>query len=102
MDSNGRVCVDGHSDDRRHFPDESVVLMSEDIYATGLEKGDERYIVLYPNSERQNALRAIGRWAANPELSLTWSDAGAMTRHIGQQVSAEDRIDDLGDWAKWM
>jgi len=38
----------------------------------------ERYILLYEDHRRVDALRQIGRWAANPELSLTWYEAAQL------------------------
>lgn len=40
-----------------------------------LIKGADRYIVCF--SDRKSAgeaLRTLGRWAANPELNITWYD----------------------------
>jgi len=53
-----------------------------------LVKGDERYIFLFKDDSRAEALRIIGRFAANPELSLTWYDAAVLSRKIRQTVKA--------------
>lgn len=40
----------------------------------------EQYIVIYADRQRGEALRKIGNWASNPDLSLDWDDASAMSR----------------------
>jgi len=44
---------------------------------TGWHDG-EFYAICYTDAERGNALRTIGRWASNPQLSFDWRDAGGM------------------------
>ncbi len=44
-----------------------------------LVKGTERYVFLYLDSERTEALRVFGRYASNPELSFTWYDAAVLS-----------------------
>lgn len=56
--------------------------MSEDINVLALVKGTERYIFLYDDANRSNALRVLGRYASNPELSFTWYDAAVLSQKI--------------------
>ncbi len=51
----------------------------DDILILGLAKGVERYVVFYAASQRVEALRVVGRWASNPELSITWHDAANLS-----------------------
>ena len=44
----------------------------DDINVLALIKGKERYIFLYDDSQRAEALRMLGRHASNPELSFSW------------------------------
>ena len=44
--------------------------MNDDINVLALIKGKERYIFLYDDSQRAEALRMLGRHASNPELQL--------------------------------
>ena len=63
--------------------------MSDDINVLALIKGKERYIFLYEDSQRAEALRALGRNASNPELSFSWYDAAVLSQKIRQSETAE-------------
>ena len=56
--------------------------MNEDINVLALVQGRERYIFLYEDSQRAEALRALGRFASNPELSFTWYDAAVLSQKV--------------------
>ena len=56
--------------------------VSQDINVLALVKGDERYIFLYDDASRAEALRVLGRYASNPELSFTWYDAAVLSQKI--------------------
>ena len=58
--------------------------MSEDINVLALVKGTERYIFLYDDSNRSQALRVLGRYASSPELSFSWYDAAVLSLKIPQ------------------
>ncbi len=62
--------------------------MNQDINVLALVKGEERYIFLFDDSRRSEALRTLGRFASNPELSFSWYDAAVLSQRI-RQVSAE-------------
>ena len=64
--------------------------MTQDINVLALVKGAERYIFLYDDSSRAETLRALGRYASNPELSFTWYDAAVLSQKI-RQASQEQR-----------
>ncbi len=59
---------------------------SEDINVLALAKGDERYIVQFTDAKRAEALRTLGRWASNPELSFTWYDAATLSQKVRQEL----------------
>lgn len=66
-----------------------------DINVVALVKGEERYVFLYDETSRAEALRTLGRFASNPELSFTWYDAAVLSQRIRQearQVSAPRRF----------
>ncbi len=70
--------------------------MSQDINVLALVKGAERYVFLYDDASRAEALRVLGRFASNPELSFTWYDAAVLSQKIrqeGQQLSRRARFD---------
>lgn len=56
--------------------------MNDDINVLALVKGRERYIFLYEDSQRAEALRVLGRFASNPELSFTWYDAAVLSQKV--------------------
>ncbi|MCO6458977.1 MAG: hypothetical protein J5I93_27025 [Pirellulaceae bacterium] len=60
--------------------------MSQDINVLALVKGEERYVFLFDDSHRTEALRTLGRFASNPELSFTWYDAAVLSQKIRQTV----------------
>ncbi len=62
--------------------------MSQDINVLALVKGGERYIFLYDDASRAEALRTLGRYASNPELSFTWYDAAVLSQKIRQTTAA--------------
>jgi hypothetical protein len=58
--------------------------MAEDINLLALVKGAERYVVLYDNASGAEALRLLGRWASNPDLSFTWYDCAVLAQRVRQ------------------
>jgi hypothetical protein len=70
--------------------------VTDDINVLALVKGKERYVFLYEDSQRAAALRALGRTAANSELSFTWYDAAVLSqklrRNAPQPTARSQRI----------
>ena len=62
--------------------------MTRDINVLALVKGEERYIFLFDDQNRAEALRTLGRFASNPELSFTWYDAAVLSQKIRKIVPA--------------
>ncbi|MBM4001159.1 MAG: hypothetical protein FJ297_16765 [Planctomycetes bacterium] len=56
--------------------------MSQDINVLALVKGSERYVFLFDDAHRAEALRTLGRFASNPDLSFTWYDAAVLSQKI--------------------
>lgn len=54
----------------------------DDLNVTALVKGTERYIWLWNNSQRAEVLCSFGRFAADPELSITWYDAACLCQRV--------------------
>ncbi len=67
---------------------EAVEAVNEDINVLALVKGRERYIFLYEDSQRAEALRTLGRFASNPELSFTWYDAAVLSQKVRNSTPA--------------
>ena len=73
-------------------------MAKNDIHVVALCKGTvERYIFLYDNRHRRQALRTLGRFASNPELSFTWYDAAWLSKQI-QQEAAETQSAAPANW----
>jgi len=58
--------------------------VTQDINVLALVKGQERYIFLYDDEHKSDALRTLGRFASNPELSFSWYDAAVLSQRIRQ------------------
>lgn len=56
--------------------------MSQDINVLALAKGEERYLFLFNDATRTEALRTLGRFASHPELSFSWYDAAVLSQKI--------------------
>jgi hypothetical protein len=65
--------------------------VNDDINVLALIKGKERYIFLYDDSQRAEALRMLGRHASNPELSFSWYDAAVLSQRIRQEERQHER-----------
>jgi hypothetical protein len=65
--------------------------VNDDINVLALIKGNERYIFLYDDSQRAEALRMLGRHASNPELSFSWYDAAVLSQKIRQEERQQQR-----------
>jgi hypothetical protein len=63
--------------------------VSEDIIVVALVKGRERYIFLFSDSNRSQALRVLGRYASSPDLSFSWYDAAVLSQKIRRQAQPE-------------
>jgi hypothetical protein len=69
--------------------------VTQDINVLALVKGEERYIFLFDDNNRSEALRTLGRFASNPELSFSWYDAAVLSQKIrrtGNQEAKSDRF----------
>lgn len=60
--------------------------MTQDINVLALVKGEERYIFLFDDERRSDALRTLGRFASNPELSFSWYDAAVLSQRVRQSA----------------
>ena len=64
-------------------------LVSQDINVLALVKGSEKYIFLFTDENRGEALRTLGRYASDPELTFTWYDAAVLSQKIRQTAEVE-------------
>jgi hypothetical protein len=63
--------------------------VSQDINVLALVKGEERYIFLYDDDSRAEALRTLGRFASDHELSFSWYDAAVLSQKV-RNAEAEE------------
>ena len=61
---------------------------SRDVNVIALVKGEERYVFLFDDESREEAIRALARHAADPELSFSWYDAAVLAEKIRQAAPA--------------
>lgn len=54
------------------------------VNIVALVKGSERYSIFFESTDasRNDALRTLGKWASNPELSFTWYDAAVLSQKV--------------------
>ena len=84
-----------HSDHDDDFPE---LPLKQDVNVLALVKGGERYIFLYDDENRAEALRTLGRFASNPELSFTWYDAAVLSQKIRQVFQEENKAVKNGEF----
>ena len=60
-------------------------LGSEEAYVVALAKQAEQWVIAYTPQCRAEALRTLGRWAADPRLSFEWSDAALLATKIREE-----------------
>ncbi len=63
------------------------VELPDDVNVVALVKGTERYVFLYDDESRAETLRALGRYASNPELSFTWADAARLSQKMREPAA---------------
>jgi len=71
---------------------------TKEIHVLALVKGVERYEFRFDDANRTEALRQIGRFAANPELSFTWYDAAVMSQKIRQTAQRNEEARQPKEW----
>ena len=67
-------------------------MPARDINVIALVKGGERYVFLYDDESRAEALRVLGRYASNPDLSFSWYDAAVLGQKVRQNAPRVNRI----------
>lgn len=67
-------------------------MPARDINVIALVKGGERYVFLYDDDSRAEALKTLGRYAANPDLSFSWYDAAVLGQKIRSNAPRTNRL----------
>lgn len=63
--------------------------MDREINVLALVKGEERFIFLFDDENRDETLRQLARFASNPELDFSWYDAAMLSRKIRDAVPSD-------------
>ncbi|MGB7345326.1 hypothetical protein [Planctomycetes bacterium K23_9] len=66
--------------------------MDKEINVLALVKGEERFIFLFDDDNRDETLRQLARFAADPELEFTWYDAAMLSRKIRDAVPSDEDL----------
>lgn len=64
--------------------------MEKEINVLALVKGEEKFIFLFDDANRDQTLRQLARFAANPELDFSWYDAAMLSRKIREAVPTDE------------
>ena len=60
--------------------------MDTEVNVLALVKGEERFIFLFSDENRDETLRQLARFAADPEIDFSWYDAAMLSRKIREAV----------------
>ncbi|QDV65865.1 MULTISPECIES: hypothetical protein [Crateriforma] len=63
--------------------------MDAEINVLALVKGEEKFLFLFDDQNRDETLRQLARFAANPEIDFSWYDAAMLSRKIRDAVPDE-------------
>ncbi|EMI40940.1 MULTISPECIES: hypothetical protein [Pirellulaceae] len=63
--------------------------MEKEVNVLALVKGEEKFIFLFDDENRDETLRQLARFAANPDLDFSWYDAAMLSRKIRETVITE-------------
>ncbi len=64
--------------------------MDTEINVLALVKGGERFIFLFDDDNRDETLRQLARFAADPEIDFSWYDAAMLSRKIRDAVPQDE------------
>jgi hypothetical protein len=64
--------------------------MDTEINVLALVKGDEKFIFLFDDANRDNTLRQLAHFAADPEIDFSWYDAAMLSRKIRDAVPQDN------------
>lgn len=60
--------------------------MENEVNVLALVKGVERFLFMFDDKNRDETLRTLARFAADPELDFSWYDAAMLSRKIREAV----------------
>ncbi len=65
-----------------------------DLLMVGVKLTGERYVLLFTEDHKAEALRTLGRWASDPSLSFTWHTAAVLSARIRDACCLGKDLDD--------
>ena len=77
--------------------------MDTEINVLALVKGEEKFLFLFDDNNRDETLRQLARFAADPEIEFSWYDAALLSRKIRESVpdvtpcEYEEELDSLSE-----
>lgn len=66
----------------RQATTEVFAMVADQHFATVLRRGGHAYVFLWAADRMEEACATAGRWAADPELPLTWHEAALIVASI--------------------
>ncbi len=67
--------------------------MDNEINVLALVKGEEKFIFLFDDANRDETLRQLAHFASDPEIEFSWYDAATLSRKIRDAVPSEESED---------
>ena len=67
-------------------------MPARDINVMALVKGGERYVFLYDDDSRVEALRTLSRFASDPDLSFSWHVAAVLGEKVRRAAPRVNRV----------
>jgi len=61
--------------------------MNSDINITVMKQGNQTFVAIYTDEQQPEAMRTMGRWAANPDNPMNWLTAARMCNEMRKAVA---------------
>lgn len=69
-------------------------VMADSINIVTLNKDDQHFIFAFDDANRDETLRQLAKFAANPGIEFSWHDAAQLSQKI-RQGNYEDQVGSL-------
>ena len=66
--------------------------MDTEINVLALVKGEEKFLFMFDDDNRDETLRQLARFAADPELDFSWYDAAMLSQKIRDACPHESDV----------
>ena len=61
----------------------------DDTIVVTLIKDEERFVFLFPEKKRSDAIRSVGEMASNEEINFSWYDAAVLSQKISSACKSK-------------